>query len=79
MKRAMLILSASLLALNASAHGEHDYDWMQEAPPPEVTDKECAALEKQLESPEKTKLNAAQSKLKAACDETRQDRYKQEM
>lgn len=79
MKRTILTLTASLFTLSAHAHGEHDYGWMNEAPAPEVTEEECVALEQELNSTEKKKLNATQSKLKAACDEKRQDRYKQEM
>lgn len=79
MKRTMLTFVAGLFSFSAYAHGEHDYDWMNEAPAPEVTEEECVALEQELNSSEKKKLNATQSKLKAACDEKRQDRYKQEM
>ena len=44
MKRTMLTFVAGLFSFSAYAHGEHDYDWMNEAPAPEVTEEELSLI-----------------------------------
>lgn len=77
MKRLTLAVLTAMLAGPAAAHGEHDYDWMQEAPPPApVTDAQCNEIERR--NSEEDASDELQAQLQE-CQALRREQYEKEM
>lgn len=77
MKRLTLAVLTAMLAGAAAAHGEHDYDWMLEAPPPApVTEAQCDEIEsRNSEEDASDELHA----LLQECEALRREQYEKEM
>ena len=77
MNRLTLAAAGVVLAGAVTAHDDHDYQWMNEAPPPApATEEQCRQLEKR---PQEAEESAEIKAMRQACDELRRERYENEM